>query len=108
MLSSGERAWEKVLSCVKLQNVDPRLNGYPRLISELELHWPPGFLLDHSRSVSHAPSDADVVQTYSDEIAPAQLAVDRQIESCEIAPLRSSSCRQTRIVQTSFGFKGRF
>jgi hypothetical protein len=68
-----------------LQNVNPRLNRYPRLIGDLELHWPPGFLLDYSRSVSHAPSNADIVQTYSDEITPAQLAVDRQIEHCEIA-----------------------
>ena len=50
-----------------------------------KLNRPAGLLLDHSRAVPHAPSNANVVQTYSDEITPAQLAIDRQIEHREIA-----------------------
>jgi hypothetical protein len=49
------------------------------------LDRPAGFLLDHSRAVPHSSSNANVVQTYSDETTPAQLAVDRQIEHREIA-----------------------
>jgi hypothetical protein len=85
MLSSDQSAWEDIFPCLELQNVDPRLNGYPSLVGDFELDRSASFLLDHCRSVPHAPSDADVIQTYSDEITSPQLAVDRQIEHREIA-----------------------
>jgi hypothetical protein len=85
MLSSGQRTREEVSPCLELQNVDPGLNGCPSLVGDFKLDRPARFLLDHCRSVPYAPSNTNIVETYSDEITPPQLAVDRQIEHREIA-----------------------
>jgi hypothetical protein len=55
------------------------------LLSDLELDRPTGFPLNDSGAVSHLATDAHVVDAQPDEVAAAQLAVDREIEQRKVA-----------------------
>ena len=54
------------------------------MLSDLELDWPPGFLLDYRGSVLHSVSDAYVAHPEPHEVAAPQLAVDGEIEQSEV------------------------
>ena len=55
------------------------------LLRHFELDRPPGLLLDHGGAIPHPASDVYVIDLQRDEIAAAQLAIDREIEQSEVA-----------------------
>jgi hypothetical protein len=63
----------------------------PRLLGDLELNWPAGFLLNHRGAIAYLPSDVYVADAEPDEVAAPQLAVDGEIEQGEIAAAISQS-----------------
>jgi hypothetical protein len=78
------------------------------LFGNLELDWSACFLLDDRGAIPDPAADAHVVDLKPRKVATPQLAVDGQIEQCEIASGAVSSLSRTRIAQTSFGLSGRF
>jgi hypothetical protein len=65
---------------------DPVSDRRPRLFGDFELDRSSGHLLNHSRAIPNAAADAHVTDPQCNEIAAAQLAVDRKVEQREIAP----------------------
>jgi hypothetical protein len=55
------------------------------LFGDLELDWPPIFLLDYLGAVLHSVPDAYVPHPEPHEVAAPQLAVDGEIEQREVA-----------------------
>jgi hypothetical protein len=78
-------AWEKVLSGTKLGAGHPIAHRRPRILGNLELHRPTGFLLNHSSAVANMPCHADIVDPEPHEVASAQLAIKGEIEQSQIA-----------------------
>jgi hypothetical protein len=64
------------------------LERRPRLLREFELDRPAGLFLNDRRAVAQSAADAQIVDLQTDEVAPPQFAVDRQVEHCEVAPAR--------------------
>jgi len=85
----------------------PLADEAPGLLGELELHRPAGLLLNHGRSNTNPPAGAQIVDLRPNKVAAPKLAVDGEIEHRKIA-LEVLQLGRTRMVQTSFGFNGRF
>jgi hypothetical protein len=56
------------------------------LFGDLKLDWPAGLSLNDAGAVSYLAANANVVDAQPHEVATAQLAVDGEIEQCEVAP----------------------
>jgi hypothetical protein len=61
------------------------VNGLPGLIRQLELDWRPRFLLPDGRTVSRIAIRRDIFDPQGNDVATAQLAVDRKIEKGKVA-----------------------
>jgi hypothetical protein len=59
---------------------DPRSDRVPRLLGDLELHRPLGLLLRDNRARSDPTALDHIVNVEPDQIAPAQLNVDCEVE----------------------------
>jgi hypothetical protein len=59
---------------------DPRCDGLPSLLSDLELHGTPCLLLHDNRSCGHTVTAGDVLYPELHQVAGAELAVDCEIE----------------------------
>src|SRR3954449_274083 len=81
----SKAAREKIAPAPEIDFGQPIADRGPRLLRDLELDWSPGLLLDHGPAVSHPPTGAHVLDLYRDEIAAAQLAIDREVEQGEVA-----------------------
>src|SRR5438093_13185921 len=86
---------------------DPCGYRIPRLLGDLELHWPLCFLLHDNRAASDVTALDHIVDAQRDQITPTQFAVDGKVEQCEV-PGSISSCNRIRIAQISFSFNGGF
>ncbi len=64
--------------------LDARLQGFSGGRRDLELDWALGLVLQDDCSRCDLIPMADVAHLQSDEIAAAQLAVDAQVEQCEL------------------------
>lgn len=64
---------------------EPCLETFSRLGHDLELHRPSRFLLNDGRAVTDLTAANDIPDPDLDEVAPPQLAVDRQIKQSAIA-----------------------
>jgi len=62
---------------------DPRSDCAPRLFGDLELHRPLGLLLHDNRAGGDMTALDHVVDTKSNQIAPAQLAINGEVEESE-------------------------
>jgi hypothetical protein len=108
ILSSGEMgrlttpAREQVTPSSSLHRWEPCGEGGFRLFSHFELDGTFCLLLDNCRSIPDRASGPKVLNSQSDEVTRAKLAVDREIEqgSSLVAPLIS---RRTRIDHTFLG-----
>src|SRR5215210_3459143 len=78
-------AWKEVLVTAKLSLLQPYSNCRSRRLSQLELHRPLSFFLDHHGPREHLGSMRDVAYSKAHEIAAAKLAVDSQVEHGQIA-----------------------
>jgi len=60
--------------------LDPRRDRFPRLFADLKLHRPLRLLLHNNRASGDMTALDYIVDAKPHQIAPAQLAVDREIE----------------------------
>src|SRR4051794_857533 len=81
----SKAAREKIAPAPEIDFGQPIADRGPRLLRDLELDWSPGLLLDHGPAVSHPATGAHVLDSYRDEIAAAQLAVDGEVEQGKVA-----------------------
>src|SRR4249920_2683766 len=63
--------------------LDPSRDRFPRLLGDLKLHRPLGLLLHDNRAGGDMTTLDHIVDTKPDQIAPAQLAVDGELEQRE-------------------------
>ena len=87
MRLGSKAALEKIATVPESHLGQPVSDRGPRVIRDLELDGPAGFLLDHGTAVPHPAAGAYVVDLQRHEIAAAQLAVYRQVEQSEVALL---------------------
>jgi hypothetical protein len=66
---------------------DPRGHRIARLLGDLELHWPLRLLLHDDCAGGDMAALDDIVYAKRDQIASAQLAINGEIEQCEISVL---------------------
>ena len=52
---------------------------------DFELHWPAGLLLDHCGPISQRSAADQIANPHLDEVAPPQLAVDREVKQDSIS-----------------------
>src|SRR6266496_948333 len=62
---------------------DPSTDRVPRLFGDLELHRPLGLLLHDNRAWGDMTALEHIADVKPHQVAPAQLAVDGEIEQCE-------------------------
>jgi hypothetical protein len=62
----------------------PREQGGPRRLQNLELDRTTGFALNDRRPLPYCISADHVINPDTDQVAAAQFAIDRQIEQCPI------------------------
>jgi hypothetical protein len=78
-------AGEKKLARFLAGGFDVIVDGLPRLLRQLEPDGPTGLLLPHCGAIHRIPAWCNVLYPKCDDIAAPQLAVDRQIENCQVA-----------------------
>src|SRR5450631_671856 len=83
-----DSAWKKKAPIADLEYRQPILDRRPGLLREFELDRPAGLRLDDRCAVAQPAAHAQIVDLQTDEVAPPQFAVDRQVEHCEVAPAR--------------------
>jgi hypothetical protein len=64
---------------------DVIVNSLPRLLRQLKPDGPTCFLLPYSGAIDCEPARCNIFDPKCDDIAASQLAVDCQIEHCQIA-----------------------
>jgi hypothetical protein len=76
-------ARKKELLRPQMGDGNPRVDRVPRLLGDLKLNRALGFLLHNDRAGGDMAALHHVLHAKSDQIAPAQLAVNRKIEQRE-------------------------
>jgi hypothetical protein len=79
-----EAARKKVAGVHRLQHTQPFPECSPGLFGVFKLDRSSGFSLYDGCSIANPAAKANVLGLKGDEITSAKLAVDRQIEECEI------------------------
>jgi hypothetical protein len=64
--------------------LDPLLNRIAGRRCDLELHWALRLVLHHHGSGCHLVTVTDIPDLQAHEVAAAKLAVDSQVEECEL------------------------
>jgi hypothetical protein len=78
-------ATEKKLARFLTSCLDVIVDGLSRLLCQLKPDGPTGLLLPHCRAIDRIAARCNVLDPKCDDIAAPQLAVDRQIEHCQVA-----------------------
>src|SRR6202030_1553296 len=78
-------AAEKKLSRFLASGFDVIIDGLPRLLRQLKPDGSTGFLLPHRCPIDCIPAWCNVTDPNCDDIAAPQLAVDGDIEHCQVA-----------------------
>ena len=78
-------AREQIATVFEIDLGQPTSDRGARLLGDFELDRPSGLPLDHGGAIAHPATGAHVVDLQRDEIAAAQLAVDREVEQGEVA-----------------------
>ena len=79
-------AREKISRAGRPNHWQPNLKGGSRLLRYLELHGSARLLLNDCRSIPDPRARPYFVDAKFDQIAGAELAIDRQIKEREVAP----------------------
>ena len=87
--------------------LDPSCDRLARLLGDLELHGLLRLLLHNNRASGDMTLLNHIVDAKSDQITPAQFAIDGEVEQCKFSGSRCS-CSRIRIAQISFSFSGGF
>src|SRR6516162_8731841 len=61
------------------------VNGLARLLRQLEADWTPGLSLAHRRTSERVSVRGNVFDLHRDDIAASQLAINGEIEHCQLA-----------------------
>jgi hypothetical protein len=61
------------------------VNGLARLLRQLEADWTPGLSLAHHRTGERVSVWGNVFDPHRDDIAASQLAINGEIEHCQLA-----------------------
>ena len=80
-----QTAGKKELLRLQMRRPDPPHNRIARLLGDLKLHRPLRLLLHDNRPRGDMTALDHIMDAKSDEIAPAQLAIDGEVEECEFA-----------------------
>src|ERR671933_123845 len=64
---------------------DVIVDRLPRLLRQLKSDGPTGLLLAHGRAIHRIPARGHILDPKRDDIAAPQLAVDCQIEHCQVS-----------------------
>ena len=86
---------------------DPVSDGISRWFRDLKLNGPLRLLLHDGGACADPLAVRDVAHPQFDQIAGPELAVDRQIEQCEIANPRSKVPRQRPLIAPARPWKRR-
>src|ERR1022692_13486 len=76
-------AWKEELLRLQVGRRDPGGDRVPRLLGDLKLHRSLGLLLHDNRAGGDATALDHIMDAKPDQIAPAQLAVDGEVEQRE-------------------------
>jgi hypothetical protein len=76
-------AWKEVLLRLQMSCRDLGGDQVPRLLRDLKLHRSPGLLLHNNRPGGDVTALDHIMNAKADQIAPAQLAVDGEVEQRE-------------------------
>ena len=87
---------------LQMRRRNPSGDRVPRLFGDLELHWPLRLLLHDNCARGDVTALDHIMDAKRDQIAPAQLAVDGEVEQ------RKFSGSMIRMAQISFSFSGGF
>src|SRR5258708_40165836 len=79
------RRSEQEFAGLSVCRTDVVINRLPGLFGDLESHRLPSLLLAHRRALNGVSVRGNVLDLEGDDIATAQLAVDGQIEHCQVA-----------------------
>jgi hypothetical protein len=79
------RAREQEPLGAKLRAGDPGGDRLAGLVGQLELHRLLGLVLEDDGAVRDGAAVGDIADTQRDQVAAAQLAVDREVEKSEVA-----------------------
>ena len=85
MIGTINSAWEGVVVETASSTFEPGEQTATGRLEELELNGAAGFLLDYDSSRANPGAADQVADLDLDDVAPAQLAVDREIEHRAIA-----------------------
>ena len=83
----GEATRKQVLLRLQLRLLDPGGDRSPRRLGQFKLHRPLGLSLHDHRPGQDLVAVRDVANAQIDEIAAAQLAVDREVEHGQVSNL---------------------
>ena len=78
-------ATEQKFARLLTSGFDLIVDGLSRLLRQLKPDGSTGLLLPHRGAIDRVPARCDVLDPKSDDIAAPQLAVDRQIEHCQVS-----------------------
>jgi hypothetical protein len=85
----------------------PGTDGGSGLLCDLELDRPPRLSLNNHCSVVDNAGKRNVANRDGDQVATSKLAIDGEIEECQI-PFRAGHCSRVRMLQISRGLRGGF
>jgi hypothetical protein len=100
-------AWKEELLRLQMGRRDPRGDRVPRLLGDLELHRPLGLLLHDNRARGDMTALDHIVDAKPDQITPAQLTVDGEVEQGEF-PGSLIQLQSNPNGPDSFSFSGGF
>ena len=75
--ASSAASCEKELAWLSLRQAQILVDRLARLVGQLETDRPAGFPLPDGGSIMRVPIRGDIIDTYRDDVAASQLAVDR-------------------------------
>jgi hypothetical protein len=102
-----EPAGEEEVIRLQASLLDPRLQGIPGGLRDLELNWALGLVLHDDGARRHLVTMTNVSNLQGNEVAATQLAVDAQVEQRELAyPVLH--LKLTRSAQMSLSLNGAF
>lgn len=78
-------ASEEIVANRSTSTLEPRRQRRPDIGGEFELHRTIGLLLDDDCSMANVRTRDDIADFDLDQIATAQLAIDRQVNQCLVS-----------------------
>src|SRR6516225_5900051 len=81
-----EAAREKKSRVLAFDADEPFTDRCAGLLGNFELDRATGLLLDYGGTLPNLPTDVDIVDLHPHKVTTSELAVDSQVEQCQIAP----------------------